>query len=380
MKLLQLACGVTIALVGCVEPYEPDFKDETFDILVVDGFINTTENSATVRLSRAVPLDSEITTSEEVNATVNIEDESGTTFSLSNVGSGVFFADNLGIDHSNKYRVHIYSQADQEYISDYVDMTSSPPIDSVVWKPDGDGISVFVNTHDPSDKSNYYSWRFDETWEYTSSYFSSYKMVDGEAIIRYPEDYIYTCWLNEASTKILVGSTDRLSENVIRDFPLTFLAAESPKLAVRYSIDVHQRTLMKEEYDFWLQLEKTTESLGGLFDPMPSQVIGNIRSTNPNAASPVLGYFGGGSVSKQRIFIDFIDLPKYVQSVFRPRHCTEEDVSQIPVADIPGTPNSVLLIDPVYVQGVGIVAYTTAAVDCIDCRWLGGINKKPDFW
>ena len=32
-----------------------------------------------------------------------------------------------------------------------------------------------------SDKSNYYSWRFDETWEYTSSFFSTYKMVDGEA-------------------------------------------------------------------------------------------------------------------------------------------------------------------------------------------------------
>jgi hypothetical protein len=380
MKLSKAACGISIALLSCVEPYEPEFKDETFDILVVDGFINTTENSATVRLSRAVPLASELPASQDVNATVNIEGEGGTIFPLINIGSGVYFADNLVIDQSKKYRVHIYSQADQEFVSDYVDMTNSPPIDSVIWKPDRGGLSVYVNTHDPADNSNYYSWRFDETWEYTSSFFSTYKMVDREAVMRYPEDYIYTCWLSEASTKILVGSTDRLSENVIRDFPLTYLAAESPKLAHRYSIDVHQRTLTKEEYEFWLQLEKTTESLGGLFDPMPSQVIGNIRSTNPSAASPVLGYFGGGSISKQRLFIDFVDLPEYVQSVFRPRRCNEEYVSEIPVQDIPGTPNSVYLIDPIYVQGVGIVGYTTAAEDCVDCRWFGGTNKKPDFW
>ncbi|HEX6892095.1 MAG TPA: DUF4249 domain-containing protein, partial [Chryseolinea sp.] len=261
----------------------------------------------------------------------------------------------------------------------YVPLTNSPPIDSVVWKPDRDGISVYVNTHDPANQSYYYNWTFEETWEYNSSFFSGYKMVDGEAVLRYPEDYIYTCWLSEASTKILVSSTDRLTENVVRDFPLTYLAAGSSKLARRYSINVSQRTLTKEEYDFWLQLEKTTESLGGLFDPMPSQVTGNIRSTN-NASSPVLGYFGGGSVSMERMFIDFVDMPQYVQSVFRPRFCTEEDVSSIPIQDIPGTPNSVLLIDPVYVQGVGIVAYTTAATNCIDCRYFGGTNKKPDFW
>ncbi|HEX6891531.1 MAG TPA: DUF4249 family protein, partial [Chryseolinea sp.] len=98
MKLSQLASGIGIVLISCVEPYEPDLKKETFDILVVDGYINTTENSATVRLSRAVPLDSEIEPSQELNATVNIEDEAGNTYSLYNAGLGVYFADNLGID------------------------------------------------------------------------------------------------------------------------------------------------------------------------------------------------------------------------------------------------------------------------------------------
>jgi hypothetical protein len=379
MKPLQLGCGIAMVLISCVEPYEPELKEETFDILVVDGYINTTDNSATVRLSRAVPLDSEDPPSQELNATVNIEDDAGNTYLLYNTGSGVYFLNNLSLNYSAKYRVHIYSRADEEFVSDYVALTNSPPIDSVIWKPDRDGISVYVNTHDPANQSLYYSWTFEETWEYTSSYFSSYKMVDGEALLRYPEDYIYTCWLSERSTKILVSSTERLTENVVRDFPLTFLAAESPKLARRYSIDVHQRTLTKEEYDFWLQLEKKTESHGGHFDKMPTQVVGNIRSTN-DTSSPVLGYFGGGSVSKQRMFIDFVDMPQYVQSVLRARFCTEEDVSSIPIEEIPGTPNSVLLIDPIYVQGVGIVAYTTAAANCIDCRYFGGTNKKPDFW
>jgi hypothetical protein len=177
----------------------------------------------------------------------------------------------------------------------------------------------------------------------------------------------------------LVGTSERLFEDVIRNFPVAYVPGESSKLNRRYSIEVSQRVISKEEFDFKLQLQKTTESLGGLFDPMPSQVLGNIHSAS-DASAPVLGYFSGGGVSKKRIFIAFADLPTELQVLFRHPVCNEQDVSAIPVEGIPGTPNSVLLIDPIYVQGVGIVAYTTAPTYCIDCRWYGGTTTKPDYW
>lgn len=145
-------------------------------------------------------------------------------------------------------------------------------------------------------------------------------------------------------------------------------------------MQVSQRVLSKDEFDFKEQLEKTTESLGGLFDPMPSEVIGNIKSTTPGSSRPAIGYFSGGTVTKQRIFIEFNELPNEIRAIYRPRVCTEEDISVLPVESLSVLPNSVLLIDPVYVQGVGIVAYTTAPTRCIDCQWFGGTTTMPDYW
>ena len=380
MKLSRSLFPSLVILASCIEPFEPDLHSDTFNILVVDGFINSTNNSATVRFSRAVSLSEEVPPSQDIVATVNIEDEAGTTFTLNNQGLGYYSLENIALDNSRKYRLHIYSQFDEEILSDFIELKDTPPIDSVVWRPDKDGISIYVNTHDPGAKSRYYSWNYTETWEYTSTFFSTYKLIDGEAYSRTPEEYIYSCWSTERSTDILVGSTSLLSDDVVRDFPLTYIPGESSKLTLRYSIEVEQRVLTQEAYDFWIQLEKTTESLGGLFDPLPSQVLGNIRSSGTVSTDPVLGYFSGGSVNKQRIFVDFADLPYNIISIYRPRRCVLEDVSSIAVGELPNTPNSVLLIDPVYVQGVGIVAYTTAANYCIDCRMAGGTNKRPEFW
>ena len=97
MKLGQLVSGITIALISCVEPYEPKINDEVFDILVVDGYINTTDRSAKVRLSRAVPVDQVMPPSSEDNATVLVEDEGGTTYALYNSGQGLYVADELGL-------------------------------------------------------------------------------------------------------------------------------------------------------------------------------------------------------------------------------------------------------------------------------------------
>jgi hypothetical protein len=379
MTALQLISGMAIALVSCIEPYEPKINNEVFDILVVDGYINTTDQSAKVTLSRAVPLDQVITPSKEDNATVLVEDDGGTTYNLYSSGQGVYVADNLGLDQSKKYRLHVFTSNDEEFVSAYVSLNSSPPIDSVVWRGDDGEIAIYVNTHDPEAKSQFYEWIYEETWEYNSSFISTYKVVDGVAVPRTHDDQIFTCWSTEASTKILVGSSELLSADVIRDFPITSIPGGSSKLSRRYSIQVQQRVLSKEEFDFKKQLERTTESLGGLFDAMPSAVVGNMRNTNPNSANPVLGYFSGGGVSKQRIFIDFYDLPREILAIYRAQLCNEDNITMIPVADVATT--TALLIYPIFSQSANaIVAYTSAPQSCIDCRLGGGITKRPDFW
>lgn len=377
-KKTGVFCAFLIVISGCLDPYSPSNIEDSSDILVVDGFINTTDSVATVRLSHTIPMDTLSKARPEENAVVTIESDDQLTFTLQAEGNGVYALRQTAFGNSSMYRVHIRTQSGKEYQSDYTTLTTSPPIDSVTWIPQPAGIDILLNTHDPASKSRYYYWTYEETWEYAASFYSTYKLVDGEYFPRRIEEQIYTCWSSFTSNSIYVGTSSSLSEDVIRNFPVAYVPMRSTRLKLRYSILVKQRTLTKDAYDFWQQLEKTTEALGGLFDPQPYQLLGNIHSVNDT--QPVLGYFSGGSVTEKRLFVDFTELPPHLLVQRTPAPCNEERKVFIKIEDIPTTPNSVLLIDPVSQPGLGITGFLSADAVCIDCRLLGGTTQRPDFW
>jgi hypothetical protein len=40
---------------------------------------------------------------------------------------------------------------------------------------------------------------------------------------------------------------------------------------------VNQRAIERAEYEFWQDLQRVTESLGGLFDSQPYEIVGNVH-------------------------------------------------------------------------------------------------------
>ena len=299
---------LVVALTACLEPYTPPEIKDDVNILVVDGFINTTDSSSKVYLSKAVPLSHNEAPRVVSNALVQVEEENGPSYILQELESGTYALTKMNLDPAKRYRLSVLTNNDTKYYSDFIDLVATPQIDSITWHPSQQqsGIDIFVNTHDDSGKSKYYRWTFEETWVYRSNYGATYKIVSGQ-VEPNPLD-ISSCYHSNPSTEIHVGSTVQLATDVIRNFPFVFIPVLSQKVSVKYSILVQQQSLTKEAYNFWTQLKKSTESLGGLFDPLPSQVLGNIYSEN-NSAEPVLGYFSGGQTSEKRIFIKFVDLP-----------------------------------------------------------------------
>lgn len=358
---------------SCLEPYNPPAIQDTVDILVVDGFINSTDSSVSVTLSKATALADPAVSSPELNAFVSVEEENGNSYPLIEMGEGNFNLPKLNLNLSKRYRLHILASNEKEYFSDFIDINKSPPIDSITWRPtsSADGLTIFVNTHDDTKNTRYYQWTFQETWEYNSSYYSSFKIRNGEVLNQ--DLNINTCWITKASTEINVASTVQLDEDIIRDFPLLFIAKGSQKLSRKYSMEVQQRALTKEAYDFWVQLEKTTENLGGLFDPLPGQVLGNLHSED-DTLEPVLGYFSGGYVSKKRLFISFYDLPTEIRS-FAPRYCSIDTIFLDMIPDYPDA-NLITSFGMFQVEGY----LTTSEHLCLDCRDDGGDIIRPDFW
>lgn len=365
-----------LMLVGaCVEPFEPPVQDKDVNFLVVDGFLNTTNGNANVKLSRASVLHEAVSTIPEENALVEIEDNNGNRYSLAPLGLGVYNSTHAEINLTGEYRIYIRTADGKEYNSKYVTPKIAPPIDELSWVGTADGVYVLLDTHDDSKQSRYYRWEFVETWEYRAPISSDFIMENGEPRYRLPEEQIWICYRSLPSSQIMTTSTVRLSEDRVNDFPLTFLPRATSKLGVRYSILVRQFAMTQEAFDYWEELKKTTESLGGLFDPQPGKVTGNV-SNIADDNEVVIGYFDAGSASEQRLFIRFSDLPTHLKFTTPFATCVEESIGVNEVATL----SPLYLLTSQITEGITVIGYRYTTTACADCRYQGGSIIKPEFW
>lgn len=365
--------ALLIVLSQCIEEYTPpDTPDQ--NMLVVDGFLDGSTGSCRVKLTRSQKLGSQEEPNKEIGALVRLEKKDGEGYTLSMIEAGVYEISNVSVQPNQEFRITIETQDGKEFYSDYTRLTHVPAIDSVTWAPVDEGVEIQVTTHDPTNTSRYYQWNFEETWQYTSAY-EGVMIYNEDGTVGISTENIYNCWQSESSTAILIESSEKLEEDVIYKKPLLTLPKSTDKYIIRYSVLVKQRVLTEEAYYFWLQMQKNTENLGTLFDPMPSQVIGNIHSTG---GSPVLGYFSAGNVSEKRMFLTHAELPDGYPYNRNFPGCEEKIVM---LADLPNFDDSkFLLTDPVTMGGVILIGYEYSTHNCVDCRKRGGTNSQPDYW
>ncbi len=386
-KTIFINLCVSLSFAGCLDPYQPPTVQQNINALVVDGFLDVTNGQVNVRLSHTHELSDEGGVSPEADAFVSVRTESGQEFELTEVESGKYSAGGLSVDPNSRYLLFVQTADGQSYISDYVETNSStPPIDSITWNAEENGVNIQVNSHDENRNSRYYSWTYEETWEYHAPVSSDFKLVNKSPVYRLDSERIYTCWSTAPSTKISVATTVRLTEDVVDHYTLVFLPAGSRKISTKYSILVKQRAISKKEFEFLEQLQKTTESIGGLFDPQPSQVSGNIRNlTDP--ASVVLGYFSAGAVREKRFFLGYNQLPSHLKNSIRPVACQPDTICavlSIPrpfqcTLDLPMLSGTEIIGTSLLENNV-VVGYTWSNPTCADCRTEGGVLTKPAFW
>jgi hypothetical protein len=343
----------------------------------VSGFLNAGDSSSSITLSRSQLLSTTNLPTLVSDASVSIEDENGQNAALPARGNGVYSNQEIPLDFQLTYRLHIVTSNGEIYLSDYVPIIQSPAIDTVGWALYQQGseepvIRIYVSSKGSSSQSPYYSWRFTETWKYTAAYPEDLKYVNGQVVPNH--DTTYFCWKTLTSTNILISSTKQLSANVVSQFLINAVPTNSVKLFDGYSILVTQSSISQGAFEYWHQLQATTENLGTIFGPLPSKFSGNIHSlTNP--AEPVFGYFSASSVSEKRIFIEPGEFPVVP---FSPVITGFEDCSlmMLPAQDISQLGSNVISSS----YGVGPTGYYITSVSCVDCRSQGGTNVKPDFW
>ncbi len=387
MKNLLCATMLWTLVAGCKEKYNPPVSSPPTGYLVVEGFINSGTEPTTITLSRTTTLYDSVNNNSQVfenNAEVSIESNADESFPLSETGNGVYTSSSQLLNSNEQYRIHIITTDGKEYVSDYTPVKSTPPIDSLSWTRNSDGIHIAINTHDPQNNTRYYQWEDEETWEFHSafstslvySYDPSNDSITG-VVFRSPDTQaadsaLYKCWHSPHSTSILIGTSEKLSEDKIF-YPLIDIPAGSQQLSVLYSLIVKQHTVSKDNYSFLQKMKKNTESVGSIFDAQPSELKGNIHCVN-NPSEPVVGYMEVSQIQSQRIFISHLQVPDWGYT----QPCQEKLIANN-TDDIMKNGLGLSPTNPAMSFGNTVISFYASEAECVDCR-LSGSNIKPDFW
>ena len=366
---------IIVILTTCKKPYAPPAITAINNFLVVDGNINTAPNSSTtITLSRTRRLIDTVTNVPELYAQVYIESSQGNKYVVHATSGGKYISDQLTLSPSDTYRLDITTNDGKNYKSEFVRVIETPAIDSLNWKRDKD-VTIYVTSHDPQNDTRYYKWDYDETWEYHAFYQTDLGVNNGMIFYRDTITQAFKCWSNAASTDIILGTSVKLSDDVISKIPVAIVPENSSKIDFRYSILVKQIGLTKEAYDYWQILQKNTQQLGTLFDAQPSQLVGNISCTN-NPGEPVIGFIGASSTQQKRLFISNRELSNWhggTPGTACNLQFTTINPTNYLIFDYPDT-----TYGPYYfITGGGMAV---AKRQCLDCTLNGGTNNKPAFW
>jgi hypothetical protein len=362
---------VLLSLIGCKDKFDIPLRETDKTLLVVEGTLRLGPESTVITVSKTVNVNEKVNFKPVLKARLTVEDKNGGSTILNEMGNGTYSYFNLGLAPGNEYRLRIRTADNKEYLSEYVVAKTTPAIDSISWKKENGDVFIYANTHDNTNNTRYYKWDFEETWEILSYYRANYQYVGGSTIIPAPS-YHYRCWKYNNATTINVGSSAHLSSDVISEFPLLLIKAGSEKISVRYSILVRQESLTKKAYEYLLLMKKNTESIGSIFDPLPSDLKGNIQCIS-NPEEGVIGYLSASGLTQKRIFITKLEAGwKFSQSCEDPQY-------------IPNHPDSIRFFMP-SLRPIDLIIkdfkeyYTAGAPSCVDCVTRGGNLAMPSYW
>lgn len=360
MKKIIYITLLTFTFCGCIEEYNMPGVENMSNILVVEGIIE--DNETTIKLSKSVGIEDEITTNPVTNAIVHVERSDGIAFYVTSYSNGAYTINNRILDPSLTYKLRIVVDG-LEYESSPLSPMSTPEIQDIYLHKEAPGknIEVCLSTQGTSENSSYYYWSFKEDWEITSRIYAGCGYVDGKLVEWGANNPIYYCWVSHISRNFLIESTNKLAENKISRKVLLSVSPDNNRFSNLYYMKVSQYSIRKEAYDYYSNLQKNIESTGSIFGPIPTEMKGNIRCiTDENI--PVIGY------------IEVVK--KTVKDIFFPK---DANMYEQPYMFCPVVENTHEDYNPSFLIVSPNPGATYAPADCVDCR-LNGTKNKPDFW
>lgn len=185
-------------------------------------------------------------------------------------------------------------------------MPAAPPITDVTTvlhrDPNGPAatsravIDLLVDTADPAGEANFYRW----TWE-----------GEYEAEVCRTQTECELCYFSRRGRTLTRVADDRLADGQPLRSQLAerfdYVADARPFVRAFY-LRAEQQALPADAYAFWAQARDVRALTGGLFDPPPDPIVGNVASaTDP--ADAALGHFTVAGVAHAATCARLSDYP-----------------------------------------------------------------------
>ena len=375
--LLFIACMMS----GCIEEYEADIPSEDSGLLVVEGTICSAKVN-TFFLSRTLGLNSSDIPQRVLGAIVSVRGSDGSEYvALPTNGYYACKIDSLAPDVD--YYLHI------EYDGEVYESEPQQPIPTekiadvrgVQPSPESN-IDVLVTPDTPfePDKTNYYSWTYDETWE-VRPIFEPYVYFDTEALAPVfitSNPFPVRGWIDATSTTIMVGASTNYEGQHIQRLKMYDIDRGGERIYYRYSGLIHQRAISKAEYEYEIARRQAGSEMGGLFTPQPSALPTNIHCLT--SGKRVIGFVGCSlNTSEYRFFLNPADysilFPRLTDALFWFDNCNEMDCLRQVMKGL-----YLCVWEDNRMTPGGTLRTAWASLYQLDVRQRGAYIEPPVFW
>ncbi|KAF2507855.1 DUF4249 domain-containing protein [Flavobacterium zhairuonense] len=392
-KIFLIFFCITIS--SCTEQYI--FQSNTFeDILVVQARITNELRTQEIKISRSFRL-GEKTPTMEAGANVYISEDGNKTYEFEfEEYSGLYVSkEPFQALPEKSYQLHITTKDGKSYSSATQTLTavSDVQVEPKVETIDGyKGVQIQVTNYDPSAKSKFYRYEYEETYKIVSPSWSPNKLiVDPNSPNKEEPNYLITprqgetrvCYTTKKSDDLILLSTVGQSEDRI-NLPIRFIDISNPILNERYSIIVRQYVQSLESYTYYTTQKKLSTSESLLSQVQPGFNYGNLKSDD-DPDEKIIGYFEVSSVSSKRIFFNFRDLFPYDQYPPFYTDCIPTELANCwDAKGCAGATILALIKSPVpekvfYGQRSNMEIVIFFPPGCTDCTRISS-NIKPLFW
>ena len=312
--LFIFSTAIFYAFFSCVDEVNLNVNT-TQRSVVIDGFVTDSLGDFTVKLleSSVIGIGNDNILDPIVGATAQLIDSDGTSYQYEEIEDGIYELTSFKAFRGKSYYLDVVLPDGRHYQSLPDTLRSSSSIDDITYEIREESfrnnVGEFVTENRiavklATDVSQaavppFLRWRVE----------GEYQFLEGAPMLLNPRFCYIPVNLDLNDIRIFDASelnNGMLFEQVIAD------ATYDYKFAIQYCFHISQFSISEEEFTYWKNIKEVIDIDGGLFDPPPGTIIGNIRNVDDPNDVPV-GYFSVASVSFKRAFVNRDDVNFFIR-------------------------------------------------------------------